>query len=317
MKKEILNMLSIITEEEQAILDGKTLDIALYSEGENKKLDAKKLLSDMSHIELRTHTRFTHFPRHYHDFIEIMYVCSGEVTHIIGGNKLVLKQGELLFLGRNSWHEILPVSEENISVNFIIKPSFFVTAFDLMDEENPISDFIFNCLTCVGSANEFLHFKVADVLPVQNLVENLIFSLCDKELSEKNDEITMALLLQHLIKYWASSQVSTDQPRAIALQVLHYIDENYANASLHDFASQFNLPDYTISRIIKAQFGTTFRKLVMEKRLSVASSFLKKSHLTVSEIITLVGYENSSYFYRAFSERHGCTPQEYRYKKRD
>ena len=37
-----------------------------------------------------------------------------------------------------------------------------------------------------------------------------------------------------------------------------------------------------------------------------------RSDLNIQQIITYVGYENTSYFYRLFHERYGQSPREYR-----
>ncbi|MFI3170102.1 MAG: AraC family transcriptional regulator [Faecalibacterium sp.] len=314
MHQALLRQLSVITEEEQRILSGETVDISYYSATSSKTLEAYTLLGESNRIDVRPHTRFVHFPKHRHDFVEIMYVCEGSVTHLIGGKEVVLQKGELLFLGRNSWHEILPTGKQDIGVNLIIRSSFFHAAFDMMDTQNPISDFVINCLAGEGAADEYLHFKVADVLPVQNLVENLIYSLCQEQSNERSNELTMGLLLLQLVQYSASTQVagSQIQPRALVLQILQYIDTNYADASLQHFAEQHGIPVYTASRLIKNQLGTSFRNLMMERRFSAALRLLETSPLTVTEVIANVGYENTSYFYRTFAQRHGCTPQEYR-----
>lgn len=317
MNATLIEKLSVITQEEQRILNGETVDIGYYNKTKSKMLDASVLLEEGSRIDIRPHTRFAHFPKHRHDFVEIMYVCAGSVTHIIGGKKVVLKTGELLFLGRNSWHEIMPVCKEDIGVNFIIRSAFFHKAFDMMDTQNPISYFVINCLAGEGAADEYLHFKVADVLPVQNLVENLIYNLCQETQNDRNNELTMGLLLLYLVQYSGNVQMAGSQlqPRVIVLRLLQYIDTHYADASLQHFAAQYNIPIYTASRLIKNQLGTSFRNLMMERRLSAAVQLLESSPLTVTEIIASVGYENTSYFYRTFSERHGCTPQEYRKRK--
>ena len=39
---------------------------------------------------------------------------------------------------------------------------------------------------------------------------------------------------------------------------------------------------------------------------------LTNTKMPVSEIIQMVGYDNSSYFYRKFRERYGVSPKEFR-----
>ena len=176
MNGDLLRRLSAISPEERRILDGGTLDMELYREGSSRNVvQACRVLAG-KRIAIRTHTRFTDFPSHRHDYVEIMYVCRGSITHVVGRTPIRVEAGELLFLGCNTWHRILKVGREDIGVNFLVRPEFFRTAFDLMDSQNALSDFILDSLTGAGSADQYLHFRVSDRLPVQNLVENLVSS---------------------------------------------------------------------------------------------------------------------------------------------
>ena len=69
MKQEIIADLSRITEEEQAILDGKTeVEKERYSSGQKFVMDAGKLLERGKLIDIRPHTRFIRFPAHSHNY---------------------------------------------------------------------------------------------------------------------------------------------------------------------------------------------------------------------------------------------------------
>ena len=236
MDAALLRLLSEITEEEQKILDGSSLDMGLYSDDRRDAVEAAKVVGDARPISIRSHTRFTAFPRHRHDFVEIMYVCQGEITHLVGGKAIHVRAGELIFFGRNTWHEILPAGKKDIGVNFIVRPAFFRTAFDMMEEQNILSDFIIASLAGEGAADEYLYFSVADKLPVQNLVENLVYSLCHPDdAGMRLNEVTMGLLFLYLMRLTDCAQTGGDAPRALALRALRYIDESYGAATLRQF----------------------------------------------------------------------------------
>ena len=122
----ILRELRAVTREEQAILDGRTtIDRSLYMQGSPNVVNSKKLLADGKLITLRPNTRFIHFPVHTHDYVEVVYGCSGVVEHIVDGRSIRLKPGELLFLGQRAAHEVCRAGREDIAVNFIVLPEFF------------------------------------------------------------------------------------------------------------------------------------------------------------------------------------------------
>ena len=78
MTDEILTFLRKITPEEEKIKNGQhTIEKAIYSanDSENEEIvhvDAAKLLDAGKLIQIRTHTRFVHFPVHTHNFVEMV-----------------------------------------------------------------------------------------------------------------------------------------------------------------------------------------------------------------------------------------------------
>ena len=140
MDAELLRLLREITPEEQKILDGTGIDRKLYTGSDSFTVESGRMLANGELFRVRTHTRFTGFPRHKHNYIEIMYMCEGSTTHIIDGQKeVVLRKGDLLFLNQHAYHEILPTGEGDIGVNFIVLPEFFDTAFRMISGENVLT----------------------------------------------------------------------------------------------------------------------------------------------------------------------------------
>ncbi len=179
MHQELLRELSVITEEEQKILDGRQeIDPQIYTEKKDMVIDSGKLLQRGKLIQVRPHTRFVHFPEHTHNYIEVIYMCQGSTTHILNGREVVLKQGDLLFLNQNAVQEILPAGKDDIAVNFIILPEFLDTAFEMMGkEENQLRDFLVGALCGRDGETGWMYFHVADILPVQNLIENMVWTI--------------------------------------------------------------------------------------------------------------------------------------------
>lgn len=312
IKQEILEKLLPITEEERAILSGEGVDKSIYTSHGGTIIRHKKLLSDGRLIRARTHTRFVHFPEHTHDFIEAVYMCQGKTTHIINGKELVLNEGELLFLGQNARQEILPASENDIAVNFIIQPSFFDKTLEMLGaEETPIKNFLLSSLFD-GENQGYLHFKVAGVLPVQNLIENLIWTLISNTSNKRNiNQTTMGLLFMQLINHTDKLVYETKEDKAV-MDIFRYIEGNYKNGSLTEAASLLHYDFYWISHKIKNRTGKTYTEHLQEKRLSQAAFLLKNTSLSVEKIAIAVGYENKSYFHRIFSAKYGTSPKKYR-----
>ena len=312
IKQEILEKLLPITDEERAILNGKGIDKSIYTTHGGNIIRYKKLLADSKLIHARVHTRFVHFPEHTHDFIEAVHMCSGQTTHIINGKRLVLKEGELLLLGQNARQEILPAGEKDIAVNFIIQPSFFDKTLEMLGaEETPIKNFLLSALFD-GENQSYLHFKVSGVLPVQNLIENLIWTLINNTTNKRNiNQITMGLLFMQLLNHTDKLSYESREDKAI-IDIFRYIEGNYKNGSLTEAAELLHYDFYWLSHEIKNRTGKTYTEHLQEKRLSQAAFLLKNTSLSVEEIAIAVGYENKSYFHRIFSKKYGATPKKYK-----
>lgn len=318
MRSEILDELKKITPEEQEILDGRTsVNHSLYNLKASMVVDREKLLEHGKLIELRPHTRFVRFPRHSHNYVEVVYMCSGHTTHFINGDRVELDTGELLFLSQEASQEILPASENDIAVNFIILPEFFDRSLDMIGAENNlIRTFLTDCLRNGAGQISYLHFKVSDVLPIQNLVENLIWMLLHRQPNKRSlNQTTMGLLFLYLINVTDKVEIGRDHlEQEITFSVLSYIEEHYRDGELSALAASLNCDLYWISRLIKNTTGKTYTRLLQEKRLSQAAWLLRATTLSITDISLSVGYSNFSYFYRIFRDRYVCSPKEYRKK---
>ncbi|MBE5962430.1 MAG: helix-turn-helix domain-containing protein [Lachnospiraceae bacterium] len=317
MRREILEKLSIITQEEQEILDGnQVIQKDLYATEKAFVIRSEKMMEKGRLIEIRPHTRFAYFPKHRHDYIEIIYMCTGTTTHIINdGKKVVLNEGELLFLSQNAYHEILPAKEEDIAVNFIVLPEFFDVALEMLGDDNIIGEFVADSLRSGNGSTEYLHFQVADVITVQNLVENMVWSILYKQPNRRKiNQATMGLLFVQLLNYTERIVRNEDKQyeSGLVLSVIRYIEENYRTASLTEVCGQLNQSMGRLSKLIKAQSGSTYQELLQNKRLNKAAELLERTKLSIADIIYQVGYDNSSYFYRLFKERFLMSPKEYR-----
>lgn len=318
MNQEIINRLAVITEEEREIINGRTeIDRKRYTESQELVIDSRKMLEHGKMIRIRPHTRFVHFPRHKHNYIEVIYMCQGETTHRIDGEEVVLKTGELLFLNQHATQEILPAGEGDIAVNFIILPEFFDTAFQMMGEEkNLLRDFLVGSLCFDPRYASYLHFQVADVLPVQNLVENMVWTLLNDQPNKRSiNQVTMGLLFLQLMHYTDKiSHTSESFDQKLTFQVLKFIDENYKDGELTELAASLNYNIYWLSRAVKRLTGRTFKELIQIKRLNQASFLLLNTRLSITDISIAVGYDNTSYFHRIFRNYYSMSPKEYRDK---
>ena len=326
MNIELINKLSVITPEERAILSGEEyVNRELYYSSEKRtsegdEIDSARVLQNGKLIDMRPHVRFIHFPLHTHNYVEFIYMCRGETVHIIDGQRITLKTGDLLFMNQHAKQEILPAGENDIAINFMILPQFFDTAFSMLENySNPLKDFLISCLTQKDIGGNFLYFNVSEIPQIQNIMENLIWNMLsesDKDEYRMINQVTMGLLFLNLLEHADTLKVARHSyDQELVFKLLQYIESDYQTATLLSFSKSIKEDEYVLSRILKKNTGFTFKELLQKKRLSKACELLKNTDISIADISVLVGYDNTSFFHRLFRRTYNMSPRDYRILK--
>ena len=316
MDKKIIDKLVRLSEEEKQILLGqKDIRKDDYTLSDKFIVNSKKLLSGNKQIDLRLHTRFIDFPEHGHDYMEFMYVYAGHVAHEIGGKRIDLQSGDILFLNRHIRHSVLRAEKDDIGINFILSDSFLKYIFHNVQNNPIISAFLTRNFDEAGEG-EYLHFRTKDTFPIRNLMDNLIFALAQNTAADYTILTQIVSLLFSYLSYYKetlANNITISSPQVLFKQyVSAYVTQQYPRARLAELADALGYPSVYLSRRIAHVFGKTFRELVIEERLRVAERLLLTTRLSVDEIIRTVGYENQTHFHHMFKEKFGETPYRYR-----
>ena len=317
MRKDIIDKLMELTQEEKEILEGKhSIDQSIYTDDKQFIIDSKKILADGQLINIRKHTRFIEFPAHKHNYIEFNYVYKGKLTEVIHNKKIELQEGEIIFLNKDITHAIEESSEDDIIINFIIRPEFFDFILNLSESDNIIFNFLLKSLYLnKNSKGEYLYFKVSNENNIQETLEKIIIEIYEPTMmSSTTIKLLVGLLIVELIKKPNNIEVYSEDnyDNLIIIEVLKYIDNNYSTATLFEISEIVNQPHYKISKLVKKHTNMTFKELLQEKRLNKAKQLLNETDISIVEIISLVGYENLTYFYKIFKEKYGYTPKDFR-----
>ena len=102
---------------------------------------------------------------------------------------------------------------------------------------------------------------------------------------------------------------------ALVRAALDEIASNYREANLSSVARTYKVSLAYVSECVRAETGKTYKELLQKHRLETAARMLRRSDMTIQQIIAQVGYENTSYFYRLFRTYYGQSPREYRISK--
>lgn len=319
MKQKLLDELMKISEEEQKYLAGQgDIEKQLYAKEQIGEIDRELLLKRGQLITVRPHSRFVDFPEHRHNYVEIMYVAQGSITHFIEGKELVLHKGDVLMLNQQVVHSIKRADYQDIGINFIALPEFFEVPLSMLGGENVLARFVTSVFRQKDPVSHYLLFRLQENEQVENLMENMVESMLHGYVNEDIiNQYSMGIVFLHLLNHLEnlSHNSSMDYKETVVQAVLGYINSDCKNASLMRIAEDTHQSITALSKLIKQKTGYNFKELLQRKRFQMAVHLLCDTKLSIEEIALDVGYENQSYFFRQFKERYGMTPHKYRKEK--
>ena len=94
----------------------------------------------------------------------------------------------------------------------------------------------------------------------------------------------------------ASGRSGTVSRQALVRAALDEIATNYREANLSSVARSYQVSLAYVSECVRAETGRTYKELLQKHRLELAARLLRRSDMTIQQIIAQVGYENTSYF---------------------
>ncbi|MFN7926752.1 MAG: helix-turn-helix transcriptional regulator [Blastocatellia bacterium] len=108
--------------------------------------------------------------------------------------------------------------------------------------------------------------------------------------------------------------LQTSPQDKIGQGVLLQVEERYGeeNLSLNQIAQELKISPVRLARILKQQFGYSFRQLLRQQRVDVAKQLLLSPQYSIKEIAAQVGFADNHYFSRSFRQLIGYSPSEYR-----
>ncbi|WP_208021170.1 AraC family transcriptional regulator [Paracoccus alkanivorans] len=154
-------------------------------------------------------------------------------------------------------------------------------------------DTYFGCPIRYGAPRNLLVLRSADL---------------DRPFPGRNEEF-----LDLLTPALAAARRDLDDESTISEQVKNILKLNLASGrpELGDVARDLGTSERTLQRRI-AEEGTTFRALLSDARLELGEQLLSDPLIAIDEVAILLGYQDTSSFYRAFKDRQGVTPYNWR-----
>lgn len=169
--------------------------------------------------------------------------------------------------------------------------------------------------------HEFVARTVSDRTPIGSVVVDFLVSIARNPENLRQNSIDMAKTMIDLVAISLRATTPArdeDQRRTfrapLRQSVLRYLDLNFADPELSPakVATHFGISTRYLHKLLE-EHGETIGRIILAKRLDRCASDLRKgTSLTISEAAFRWGFNDMSHFSRAFRQRFGLSPRDYK-----
>ncbi len=255
---------------------------------------------------------FDRVPPHWHDEMELIYIKKGHGYVTVDFNQYKVSGSTIILILPGQLHSIDQFDELSMEYeNIIFHPSMLLPR----TEDSSSADFlrpffngkipvpsIFTSISpnydaissCIDACDEICKTKPTGYeLFIKGKLYEFFYILNNRCLEEKSPKTLKSLdKIKTVTKY-----VET-----------HYMDK----ITIAEAASLVEFSESHFMRYFKETMGTSFIDYLKEYRLTMAARLLLASDASILSIAEEVGFDNLSYFNRAFKKEYGVTPSQYR-----
>ena len=159
-------------------------------------------------------------------------------------------------------------------------------------------------------SKEFLHFTISDDSPVWKLLGLIVREYANKtEHTQKIIKPMVMALSMYLFSEYKEQHLEIKE--SLEDRIVQYIESNSDVVTLASVAARFGYHPVYLSKLLPKKTGRTFSEILLTSRMRRAKLLLKQTDLSIEKIADMLGYCNSSNFYKAFRRYFGASPREY------
>lgn len=239
---------------------------------------------------------------HFHNTVELYYLCNGRVKYFVDNNSFQLNSGDLIIIPQHTLHSN---DTENCLYNERLLINFY---------HSDVSPKVEKYLQALY--NDTLIIIPEDKRPI---IEDMFFKIAD-EFSKRSEDGTVLskLYLNELLVYlYRYRKIKTDKnhhgdPLVDSISDYIFLNHN-RDLTLSVLSRKFSLSESYISRRFKSVMGTSISEYINFVRVSKAAEIMEIEKMPITEIATRCGFNDSNYFSTVFKKFKGISP--YRFMK--
>ena len=244
---------------------------------------------------------------HHHDFYEVYFLLSGQVSYWVDGRILRMEPGDFLLINPLELHR--PVVEEGKPVYerivLWIDPEFL----EGLDASRT------DLSACFETGNHLLRPTATErsalTAQLASLVREFYSPEYGSQLSAYGLFLQFMVQLNRMARSTRQEQETAQQLSELTQKVLGYIGEHLPEPlSLDELADRFYVSKYYLSHAFTREAGVSVYRYLMMRRLLLARQLLLAGE-PAGQVCRSCGFSDYTSFYRAFKSEYGISPRDF------
>lgn len=255
---------------------------------------------------------------HSHEFYEFVYIKKGSVLHILDGKEYMVKQGDYFIIDIGSRHRYIENKDsEVILYNCLFMPKFIdKTLTHCKKFSNLIENYLIKFNQSILKFNPTTHLFHDDDASILALIEKLKMEFERKTYGFT--ELMRCTLIEILI---TTMRKIINEEKNVTYNtttdyIINFIHQNYTKKiSLSGISLQLNYSLPYLSSRFKKDTGFTFLEYLQKYRIEQSCRLLLNTNKKITEIASLVGYDDFKFFGKLFKKYMHTSPSDFRKKQ--
>lgn len=252
--------------------------------------------------------------QHWHNEIEFFYLVKGETTFYIEEQEYLIKAGEAIIIPPNHLHMAISKALTSCEYHaFVFMPSYFFSSFTgshYLKYIQPIQYSGLRISVHIKPGNTW-HEEILNHMKHLFEISSSCLDQCELQIHGMILIIWQIFYNNHLSKISLSKNVLRNMDQ-LETSILYIHNTYEQEITLQELASLSNLSEGQYCRLFKQLTGFTPFSYINRYRILKSCEYLSLTTKNISEIATLCGFNNISYFNRVFLKIIKISPSAYR-----
>lgn len=259
-------------------------------------------------VEITNYRQWPHYSgSHFHNVYELYFLFSGSVNYIISNKIYEISENDILWIPPAIPHHTRPrFYERHNRMLFYILPSFLDSCFA---EQQDVKEFFSEIRIIRPTSNDLKLFrKLSNLLLEEFYQERPLYKHAIKGLL-----LTLLTHLMRIHQHTSSNNNISTNIKPEFKRILLFIDKNfYYNLTLASLSEQMHLSQNYISSLFSKNLNCTFKKYLIQTRISYATKLLHDTNYSITYIAEKCGFNSLNHFCKTFKKYMDLSPKMYR-----